>query len=111
MHPRPARVMRHGRETYETAYSGRKGFLDYIALRPPRVIIAELKDAYSKMSPEQEEWFKQWEECQHTIVHEPMKLAGTTAIMRMHANIPILTTPEVYLWRPKDFEVILECLR
>ena len=88
-----------------------KGWLDYLAIRPPRIVVCELKDAYGKMTPEQEEWFKAWEECQHTIVVEPMKLSGTTAIMRLHANIPTLTTPEVYLFRPADIDRVIEILR
>jgi len=86
-HPRPARVKRHGRETYETPYSGHKGWLDYVALKPPRVLVFELKDNRKPMTPEQEEWWQLWEECK-----------------KSNPNI------ELYLWRPRDMDKILELL-
>lgn len=108
MHPRPARVRRHGREIYETAYSGHKGFLDYIALRAPRVLVFELKDAYSKMTPEQEEWFAEWKECVRMItfvgIVKGQIPVGETELC-LHPSI------EVYLWRPRDFDKILEVLK
>jgi len=83
MHPRPARVRRHGQDIYETAYSGHKGWLDYLALRPPRILVFELKNDKAKMTPEQVMWFELW---------------------KMVLN-------EVYLWRPSQIEEIVECLR
>ena len=88
MHPRPARVRRHGRDIYETAYSGHKGWLDYFAIRAPRILVFELKDDKANMTPEQEEWFAAWLACQK--------------------DNPFL---EVYLWRPKQFCEILEVLK
>jgi hypothetical protein len=79
IHLRPARVLRNGIEIYETAYSGHKGFLDYLAIRPPRIVVAEIKGFNGKMTDEQQEWFdlwKQYEDCAEV---------------------------EVYLWRPGDF--------
>ncbi len=100
VHFRPARVMRRGREIYETAYSGKKGFLDYLALRPPRILVAELKDAYKPLTPEQEEWFECWKECQ-------MEIASAS----ISEPVGTLIIPEVYLWRPSQFEEVVECLR
>ena len=68
-----------------------KGWLDYTAVRPPRILVCELKDAYSKMTPEQEKWWALWEGCQVTIDG--------------------ITLPELYLWRPKDFNEIARILR
>jgi len=81
MHIKPS-IMQSGRWA-SSMNEGGKGWLDYIALRPPRVVVAELKDASTKMTPEQEEWFRLWGEC------------GI----------------EVYLWRPKHIEEIAEILQ
>jgi len=109
-HPRPARVRRHGRDIYETAYAGHKGFLDYLALRPPRILVFELKTAKMKMTPEQEEWFDAWESCQRAVTTEPIDLTKHQT-HRVINGLKFYVMPEVYLWRPKDFEEILEILK
>ena len=110
-HPRPGRVRRHGKEIYETAYSGNKGFLDYLALRPPRILIADLKRETGKLTPEQQEWFDLWERCQQTILFEPLNIKRGIASVALKKGQKVLTVPEVYLWRANDRDRILEVLR
>lgn len=56
-HFRPARVMRGGREIYETPIDGDgKGFPDLILLRGDRLIVAELKSEAGSVAEEQEAW-------------------------------------------------------
>ena len=110
-HPRPARVLRGGKEIYETPYAGQKGFLDYLALRPPRILVVELKDETKEMSPEQSEWFRLWEECQRTIIVQPLKIKGNRVDMKLKETTTILTLPEIYLWRPSDYDQVKEILR
>ena len=104
IHIRPARVLRHGREIYETPYSGHKGFLDYLCLRPPRIVVFELKNEQAEMTTDQQEWFLLWEQCQRTIIIQPLKIKGNTVNMKFSGKTEILTLPEVYLWRPSDIE-------
>lgn len=58
VHFRPARVTRNGRETYETAYQGDKGFLDVCLARGGVVLLAELKSENGKVTEEQQEWLE-----------------------------------------------------
>ncbi len=111
IHIRPARVLRHGKETYETSYSGHKGFLDYLCLRPPRIIVFELKNEKGELTPEQKEWYRLWEECQKVITLGPLDISGAVAALGMINPIPILYLPEVYLWRPSDIETVIEILK
>ena len=76
-HFRPARVMRGGRETYETPVAADgKGFPDLVLVRPPRLIFAEMKAHSGKLSDQQMEWLS-------ALDH---------------------TEAEVYIWRPNDWE-------
>jgi len=77
-HFRPART-EHG---WRTALSGHQGFPDYIAIRPPRLLIFELKSESGQPTLEQYEWL------------EALATSGQ----------------EVYLWRPSDFDEIAEIL-
>jgi len=76
VHFRPARVMRKGKDTYETAYTGYKGFPDYVVCHPElkRLIFIELKSDKGKVSDEQYDWL------------ESLGKSGG----------------EVYIWRPSD---------
>lgn len=56
-HFRPARVLRHGKEIYETAVGADgKGFPYLVLVRGGEIIFAELKSENGKLSPEQETW-------------------------------------------------------
>ncbi|MCK9569908.1 VRR-NUC domain-containing protein [Candidatus Pacearchaeota archaeon] len=59
-----------------------EGFPDLVMLKPSRMVVAEIKSDKGKLSEAQEEWLNQWE------------LAGA----------------EVYVWRPKDWDKIIEVL-
>lgn len=61
-----------------------RGWPDLALVRPPRVILVELKSETGKVTPAQEEWLALLREC------------------------PGL---EVYLWRPSDFEAAAAVLR
>ena len=106
-HWRPART-EHG---WRTALSGDKGFPDYCCIRPPRLIFAELKDQYSKPTPEQQEWLDLLEGCVKMITSEPLDVKGNTASLKLLVGTPVLTIPEVYLWRPSDLESVVLILR
>jgi len=79
----------------QRSYSKRtsKGFPDYVAVRPPRLIFAELKSEEGKLTPEQEEWLDLLRECQ----------LGTIVLPE--------DCPEVYLWWPSQIEEIAEILK
>ena len=95
VHFRPARVMRHGKETYETAYTGNKGFPDYFCTKPPRILIFELKSETGKLSQEQKDWIDLLKSCQQPN----MNLYKTCDF------------PEVYVWRPDEIENIAKILQ
>lgn len=40
-----------------------KGFPDLILLRPPQVLVIEVKRELGKTTPEQDEWLQRWSEC------------------------------------------------
>ena len=95
---------------YRTPIVGNKGFPDYCAVRPPRLIFAELKDDHTKPTPEQEEWLEDLREC--------VKMITLTAVEYIPKGLPIysgedklIPSLEVYLWRPSMFNEITELLR
>lgn len=108
-HFRPARTMKGWR----TALSGYKGFPDYIAVRPPRLIFSELKDEYSEPSPEQEAWLEDFRSCRLAVVNQPLEVEGNKTILPfgLHLIPAVIINPEVYLWRPKDIDQITLILR
>ena len=81
-----------------------KGLPDYIAVRRGRLIFAELKDANSKTTPEQDEWLEDVRECVKQIMINPVPVP----IGRTIKHFPSL---EVYLWRSSDIDEIIEVLR
>ena len=92
--------------------SGSKGFLDYIAIRPPRILVIELKSEKGTLSPEQQEWFTLWEQCQKTLLLTLLlDFKGNKAQLDLPRKPAVLLVPEVYLWKPSDFEKITEILR
>lgn len=97
---------------WRTAMTGHKGITDYIAVRPPRLIFAELKDELKATTPEQEIWLELLRQCSKTITLEPLsKLNAQTWIAHGLGLKPMVTIPEVYLWRPSQIDEIAKCLR
>jgi hypothetical protein len=79
-HFRPARVMRGGKETWETPVSADgKGFPDLVLVRGGRLIFAELKSTTGKTSADQDAWLAELRlACPETYVWEPSRwLDGT----------------------------------
>lgn len=105
-HFRPART-EHG---WRTALSGYKGFPDYIAVKSSRLLIFELKSEKGKVSPTQQEWLDILTECQRMMIKEPLRVEQGVASIPMR-EAKFTSAPEVYLWRPSDFDEIAEILR
>ena len=78
-HFRPARTAKGWR----TAMQGDRGFPDLCLLRPPRLILAELKSDTGRVNAEQSDW-----------------IAELTSVPGI----------EVYIWRPSDWESIYTTL-
>ena len=98
---------------WRTAMTGHKGIPDYIAARPPRLIFAELKDEVKETTPEQEAWLECLRDCQLAVVNEPLEVKGNkaTLVFGLNAIPAVIVNPEVYLWRPSQFDEIAEVLR
>ena len=71
------------------------GFPDLVLVKPPRLVIAELKSEKGQTTPEQDEW-----------------LADLRAAMRRQdsCSSPEHVGFEVFLWRPADLEAIVRIL-
>ncbi len=84
-HFRPARVLVNGQETYRTAVSADgAGFPDLILVKPPRLLVVEIKSDRGRLSFKQEEWFVDFMQC------------GI----------------ECHIWKPRDnWQAIEDCLR
>jgi VRR-NUC domain len=61
-----------------------RGWPDVALVRPPRVVLAELKSERGKVTPQQQEWLDDLSRCPGV---------------------------ESFVWRPADFEAIVEILR
>ena len=59
VHFRPARLMRHGQESWGTAIQGDKGFPDLIMARSGIVLHCELKTESGSLGVGQPEWAKE----------------------------------------------------
>lgn len=68
---------------WRTAMTGDQGFPDLVLVRPPRVIFVELKVS-ARVQPKQATWLDQ--------------LGASPGV-------------EVYLWRPADWDTVLDVLR
>src|SRR5436190_21301303 len=79
-HFRPART-KNGWKTPVTADGA--GWPDLVLVRPPRLIFAELKSETGELRPNQTEWLD---------------------VLRL------LPSAETYLWRPKDWDALVEIL-
>jgi len=65
-HFRPGQTSRkdhNGKAVWVTPMCGDPGWPDLILCRPPRLIIVELKSEKGKVSPEQEIWLAQLNQC------------------------------------------------
>lgn len=80
-HHRPA-LRASGR--WSTALSGAPGLPDLILLRHDRLLFVELKTTTGRVRPAQQEWLD---------------------------ALSVVTGVEVYLWRPRDWDEILEKLK
>jgi len=98
-HFRPAKT-EHG---WRTAVSGDgAGFPDCVLVRPPRLIFAELKAEKGVVSDKQQEWLDTLRGCATPLSFTEL---GNNEVLIQSI------TPEVYLWRPAQFDEIVEILR
>ena len=86
-----------------------KGFPDYICLRGSRLLVAEIKSQKGKLTPEQIVWYDKFIETQQHYVNQPLSVSGGKASMELKGKV--LVSPEVYIWRPSDFDEIVKILR
>lgn len=84
VHYRPART----EKGWRTALTGHKGLLDYIAVRPPRLLVFEIKGDKGKVSSEEQEWIDDLIGCYTIDAFSTTKWG----------------VPEVKVWYPKDFD-------
>lgn len=87
-----------------------KGLPDIIAVRPPRLLFAEIKNEYGKPMPEQEAWLNDLRECVKIITTAPI-VKGKPLSYYNAKKAGTWILPEIYLWRPSDIEAIVEILR
>ena len=87
-HFRPARTS----QGWRTAMTGDKGFPDIVAARDGVVVFAELKTEKGRASPEQVAWLD-------ALGHAPSM------------RTPDWEPTHVYLWRPHDWEQIVDVFR
>lgn len=73
----------------------RAGFLDYIALRGPELLVIELKSARGRLGPGQAEWLEAWRDFGRYIAAVG-EAAGAAPAPRV----------DVVLWRPADLDDI-----
>ena len=93
---------------YRTPIKGYKGFPDYVAVRPPRLLFTELKSDKTKTSPEQNEWLDDLKECVKQITIAPIEKGKIPA---REAELSLFPSFEVYLWRPDMIEEVTRILR
>lgn len=95
-----ARVM-HGGQLGEG-----RGFPDLVALKGPRLLIAELKtDRVKKLGPGQPEWIAAWESFGASVA-DAVNMAARSAGMRPDAR-PVV---DVHVWRPRDVVQVLDVI-
>lgn len=86
-HSRPVRVQRgNGSVRYQTPIQGDAGFPDLVLARAGRVVFAELKAKAGKLSPDQSAW-----------------IGALTGADEWGAHA-------VYVWRPSDWDEVMEVL-
>lgn len=96
----------YGWRWYHTYRSDRSvaGFPDYVALRGPELIVAELKTERGRVSAAQTEWLDAWRKF-GTAVNELIP-----ANWRELGGAVQQPGVDVYLWRPSDLDAINERL-
>lgn len=77
---------------WATHIQGHAGFPDLVMVRPPRLIFAELKVGYNKLSPEQSRWLEDLGQNSEDVYGMPSNAV------------------ETYEWRPKDMATIQRIL-
>lgn len=75
------------------------GFPDLVLLRPPRLIIAELKTEKGRVKPDQREWL------------DGLAEIATDAIYLGPDGVCPIRPVEVHVWRPSDWPEIGQVLR
>lgn len=91
-----------GWKRYHTHDSRRSnhGFPDWVFVKGPRLIFAELKSEVGKVRDDQREWLDAL-----LVIEDALKFKGIGAdAWRGEARV------EVYVWRPSDYERIVEVL-
>jgi Holliday junction resolvase len=106
-HFRPA-MLKDGK--WRTAISGHMGFPDYVAVRGIRLLFIELKSDKGKLSPEQQEWLDKLEEAKVHFTNQPLIVKDGKATMDINKT-RYSETPEVYVFRPMDFEKMTNILK
>lgn len=76
------------------------GFPDVVMVRPPRLIFAELKGERGKVSLEQQEWLDALTD-----------VAASCPVDELPADGENEMSIDVYLWRPSDYDKVVEILR
>lgn len=90
----------HGYHTHNSRHSV-SGFPDWVLVRQPRILFVELKTDTGKISPDQQQWLGELAHCETHArwLVEQVGLAGVQPIV------------EVHVWRPADWDQIVETLR
>lgn len=83
IHHRPARIINDGWRT-PTKGTGAEGFPDIVAIRPPRLLLIELKGTRGRLSLTQKTW---------------------------HRHLTQIDGIETYVWYPNDIDDALGILR
>lgn len=98
----------YGWRLYHTHRSDRSpaGFPDLVLIRPPELIFAELKTDKGRLKPEQAAWLEDLELVRQAVTDLRQNAeAGYAGISPEYA-----AAVDVYLWRPADFDEVLERL-
>jgi hypothetical protein len=88
---------------YHTHNSRRStaGFPDWVLVRQPRIVFAELKTDTGKVSDDQQAWLDE-------LAHVETQARGLLRQLGLTAARPVV---EVHVWRPRDWPTLCEVLR
>ncbi len=89
-----------------------RGFPDILAIRGARLLVAELKTNTGRMRPGQQEWLDGLNVVA-CAVNQACQLAriGAAADPDLPEPEPGWPSVEVYLWRPRDWDVLHDVIR